>query len=226
MFKFLRKVLLTVFLVTLLIIPAYSESNEVEHPIIFIPCGTITEYLLLDALINSAKIKADIIYDLNFRFVNSPSYLSDYWSLGEIESMRHKTAVFVFGTIFSTHTDPDTGQNISINLDKVIMELKDKVAFCRKNGIRMIGIQLFNRQTFHYLVLTLKSNSLKIIEEFVPFMDSLVVIRTSEHWPEVNELFEEVGKAHGIPIEYFTSTKLSSDYGSLLIQEFSMMFGE
>ena len=224
MFKLSRNVLLVILLIALLIVPAYGESDKIEHPIIFISVGgPISEYLYLIELLERARVIADLADDLNaLLMVSHPlSYQNFNWSLGKIESGKYKTAIFVFGIICSEYEDSGGHRRLT-DVDIIIREFKKQIDFCTQNGIKMIGFQLFLNKNY----LAYKSDTIKVIKEIVPHMDSLMVLRNSVDWPELGDILVEVGEGNGIPIEYLASSKLSNDYVPLLIQEVSMWFGK
>ena len=225
MFKLSRNALLIIFLIALLIVPAYSESNEIEHPIIFIPAGApLIEYLFFATLVNKAGIKADLLYDLNAQILDV--LYSDYSFLnctfGEIESGKYKTAVFVFGTIDPISIDPRTTYPKYTNINEVIRDLNKTVNYCMQNEIRMVGLLFCESEPG----ISFKYDMIKVIEEFVPHMELLMVLRKSNHWPDIGDKFIEVGKENEIPIDFFAASKVTNSYSSLAIQELSIKFGE
>ena len=226
MFKLSRNVLLVIFLIALLIVPAYGESDKIEHPIIFIPCGQINEYIFLKALLDRAGIIADLIYDSSAQIIlknpSSYSYSDTNWSFGEIESNQYKTAVFVFGTINVYYEDPVTSYQKSIDIDELIGDLKAKIYFCKQNGINMVGLLFYESSVFF----SIKSFMIKIIDEITPHMDSLMILRNSNVWPELGDFFVEVGERNEIPIESFSSVKIPGSLGSEVIQELSTRFSK
>jgi len=218
--KSARNFLLILILIMLVIFPAYGDQNEVEKPIIVIAAGAmITDYSIFPTLLEKAEIEADVQNDLHT--YTGAMYFENF-TLGEIESGKYRTALFVFGSMDYTYNLPDSLYAHTIMIEPIIRDLKRKIDFCMQNGVKMIGLQCYNSSRYY----TWPNLSIRIIEEILPYMDSLVLLYNFGDFPELGDKFVEVGFSNGIPIEYSVDTNDNASPYANAISALSMLFGE
>ena len=211
---------LILILIMLLIFPAYGEQNIAEKPIIVIAAGAmITDYSIFPTLLEKAEIEADVQNDLH-TYVRAMYF--ENFTIGEIESGKYRTALFVFGSMDYRYYPPDSLYVSSINIELIIRDLKRKIDFCIQNGEKMIGLQCYNSSRYS----TWPNLSIRIIEEILPYMDSLVLLYNFGDFSGLGDKFVEVGFANGIPIEYSVDTNDNTSPYANAISALSMLFGE